>query len=103
MGRKPMNPDFGNKFDDNFSDIFCDFGGKIKVPENTRIVTLSQLGMELWRFYWNFPCDVTPCRKDYKNRADNEGRDLFGVLFTLRVSQLLDAERFCSCCCCYYW
>ncbi|GBN03793.1 hypothetical protein AVEN_205785-1, partial [Araneus ventricosus] len=39
-----------------------------------RLQKISLLGMELWRFYWNFPCDITACRKGYKYRAANEGR-----------------------------
>ncbi|GBM88522.1 hypothetical protein AVEN_113584-1 [Araneus ventricosus] len=80
-------PDFGDKLDDQFGD-------KMKVSENARIVALSLLGMELWSFFWNFPCDVTPCRKDYKYRAANEESNLFGVLFAERFGQLLDAERY---------
>ncbi|GBM86745.1 hypothetical protein AVEN_198514-1 [Araneus ventricosus] len=39
------------------------------------------------------PCDVTPVRKLYKPEVPKQN-NLFGVLFALRVGQLLDAERY---------
>ncbi|GBO43090.1 hypothetical protein AVEN_3608-1 [Araneus ventricosus] len=43
-----------------------------------------------------------PAGKGYKCRPTQRGINLFGVLFALQVGQLLEAERYCSCCCCSY-
>ncbi|GBM06460.1 hypothetical protein AVEN_58307-1 [Araneus ventricosus] len=55
LGAKPMATDLDDKFDA--------FGDKMKVLENTRIITLSLLGTEIWRSFWKSPCDAMPCRK----------------------------------------
>ncbi|GBM22930.1 hypothetical protein AVEN_136351-1 [Araneus ventricosus] len=55
------DPDFGGKYDDHFGDLTTNL--EAKCSRNTRIITLSLLETELWRFFWNIPCDVAPCRK----------------------------------------
>ncbi|GBN95556.1 hypothetical protein AVEN_95502-1 [Araneus ventricosus] len=67
---------------------------KINVPENSRLMTVSLLGKEIWRFIWNIPCVVTHCREDRKYRSAQRVDNLFGVI-VLRIGQLIDAECYC--------
>ncbi|GBO09898.1 hypothetical protein AVEN_146006-1 [Araneus ventricosus] len=76
---------------------------KMGDPENTRIFFLSLLGKELWWIFKGFLCDDIPCPEDYKYRLPRKRNNLFGVLFALRIAQLLDVESYCSCYYCYYW
>ncbi|GBN97576.1 hypothetical protein AVEN_272835-1 [Araneus ventricosus] len=49
----------------------CDkFGDKAKVPENAEIVILSLQGTEIPRTFERNLCDITPCRKRYKNEGN---------------------------------
>ncbi|GBO45575.1 hypothetical protein AVEN_117442-1 [Araneus ventricosus] len=76
---KPMNPDFG---------------GKMKILENTRIMVLSLLETEICRSFWRISCDVTSYQKAIYAAKVLKQVDHFGVLFVVKVGQLLDADRY---------
>ncbi|GBM61595.1 Transmembrane and TPR repeat-containing protein 3, partial [Araneus ventricosus] len=69
--------------------VYPDLGEKMKVPENTRIVALSLLGMELWRFVWNFPCESCPVVKAINTELQASEENIFEVLSPVRAGKLV--------------
>ncbi|GBN68111.1 hypothetical protein AVEN_72520-1 [Araneus ventricosus] len=61
----------------------------MKVLENARIMALSLLGNEIWRFSAEFHVTSCPVGKVYKPEVLKRV-NRFGVLFVVRVGQLLD-------------
>ncbi|GBN39599.1 hypothetical protein AVEN_70063-1 [Araneus ventricosus] len=54
-----------------------DLGGKLMVPENAVIFSISLLGEEIYRMYWMIPRDVTTSRtRLYKRRQLKAGMPL---------------------------
>ncbi|GBN31296.1 hypothetical protein AVEN_63437-1 [Araneus ventricosus] len=89
---KPLNPDIGKRF-----------GDKREVLEYTGIEVISLIGSD---FLIDFPVASRPVGKTINTRVAETSEcvrislehlwNLFGVLFVLRVGQVLDAERYCS-------
>ncbi|GBO10215.1 hypothetical protein AVEN_232030-1 [Araneus ventricosus] len=62
-----------------------DLGDEPKVQENTRIMALSLLGTEIWRYFWRTPYDVKPCWKVILTLCAQTRWNFFVILFAVRV------------------
>ncbi|GBM80373.1 hypothetical protein AVEN_166515-1 [Araneus ventricosus] len=54
---------------------------------------LGWLGTKIWRFFWNIPRDVRPCREDYEYRGAEAS--LESLLSLVRIA-LRSAVRRCA-------
>ncbi|GBN88488.1 hypothetical protein AVEN_261306-1 [Araneus ventricosus] len=107
---KSFTPIIRDKPSNHFGDDFDNFGDKMWDPDNVRSISLSLLGVKLWRFFWNFLGTSYPVGKKYKYRSIQRGMNLpleweciwaslesfffFLVLSSVRTGKLLDTERY---------
>ncbi|GBL87570.1 hypothetical protein AVEN_165177-1 [Araneus ventricosus] len=68
-----------------------DHGDKMNVLQNARIMALSLLGTEIWRFFWRR--QVLSDSYIY-TRYSNKSVSLFGVLFAVPADKLMDTVRY---------
>ncbi|GBM43015.1 hypothetical protein AVEN_88614-1 [Araneus ventricosus] len=69
VGNRVLQGYFWNAVGDKLGDEFGDFGDKMKILNNTRILSISLLGAEIYNMYYMLPCDVTPFWEDNKYRS----------------------------------
>ncbi|GBN82459.1 hypothetical protein AVEN_130695-1 [Araneus ventricosus] len=92
MAGKKVLQRFGGKAD--LDDHFGDFGNKIKLPENTRIMALYLLGIEIWRTCERILCDDTPYRKSYKYRGPQTSESIsLSDLSEVQVAEGASVQR----------
>ncbi|GBN25255.1 Myosin-IIIb [Araneus ventricosus] len=105
-----------SEFLNRYKYLAFDFDEEVELTKENCQLLLIRLKMDGWQMGTSkmIPCDATACREDYKmtgsdhrivivNRLSTsaEFEEKSGDLFALRVGQLLDAGRYCSCYCCY--